>query len=64
VNGFLVPPRDSAALTESILRLRADPALRAAIRERNLKKFSERFTLRAMVDAHARLFGDLAAAAA
>jgi glycosyltransferase involved in cell wall biosynthesis len=60
VNGFLVPPRDSSALSAGILRLRADPEFRAAIRERNLKKFSERFTLRTMVDAHARLFGDLA----
>jgi glycosyltransferase involved in cell wall biosynthesis len=60
VNGFLVPPRDSAALADGILRLHAAPDLRAAIRARNLKKFSERFTLRAMVDAHARLFQDLA----
>ena len=61
VNGYLVPPGDSTALTEGILRLHADPAFRAAVRERNIKKFSERFTLRTMVDQHARLFGDLAA---
>jgi glycosyltransferase involved in cell wall biosynthesis len=61
VNGYLVPPGDSAALTDGILRLRADPAFRSAVRERNLKKFAERFTLRTMVEGHARLFGELAA---
>jgi glycosyltransferase involved in cell wall biosynthesis len=61
VNGYLVPPGDSAALADRILRLHADPEFRAAARERNLKKFSERFTLHTMVDGHSRLFGDLAA---
>jgi glycosyltransferase involved in cell wall biosynthesis len=61
VNGYLVPPGDSAALTDAILRLGADPEFRAVVRERNMKKFSERFTLRSMVDGHTRLFGDLAA---
>lgn len=60
VNGFLVPSRDSAALAGSILRLYGDPALRAAMRERNQKKFNEQFTLSAMIDAHERMFRDLA----
>jgi glycosyltransferase involved in cell wall biosynthesis len=60
VNGYLVPPRDSPALADRILRLSADPAFRAAVRERNVKKFSERFTLRTMVEAHARMFSELA----
>jgi glycosyltransferase involved in cell wall biosynthesis len=59
VNGFLVPPRDSAALADRILQLHADRALRDAIRARNLEKFSRRFTLRAMIDAHEQMFSEL-----
>ena len=61
VNGYVVAPRDSAALGDRILRVSADPTFRAAVRERNMRKFSERFTLRSMVEGHARLFSDLAA---
>jgi glycosyltransferase involved in cell wall biosynthesis len=61
VNGYVVAPRDSAALGDRILRVSADPTFRAAVRERNMRKFSERFTLRSMVEGHARLFTDLAA---
>ena len=60
VNGYLVPARDSAALADGIERMRADPAFRDAARARNVKKFTDRFTLEAMVAEHARLFTALA----
>jgi glycosyltransferase involved in cell wall biosynthesis len=61
VNGFLVAPGDTAALREAVLRVHGDPEFRAAVRDRNRKKFADQFTLRSMMDGHARLFGALAA---
>ena len=60
-NGYVVPPRDSRALADRILRLYRDRARAGELRARNVKKFQEQFSLEAMVDAHARLYRELAA---
>jgi glycosyltransferase involved in cell wall biosynthesis len=60
VNGFVVPPRDSAALADRILRLYKDRPFVDSVRQRNVEKFKQQFSLQSMVGAHERLFEELA----
>ncbi len=60
-NGFLVPPRDPAALAQAILALRRDPALRLRMREQNLARFQRDFSIASMVRAHTALYHELGA---
>jgi glycosyltransferase involved in cell wall biosynthesis len=48
VTGFLVPPRDSVALSETIARLIADPSLARAVGRRAAAHVREHFTLERM----------------
>jgi glycosyltransferase involved in cell wall biosynthesis len=45
VNGVLVPPRDSAAIAEAVLRLARAPELRARLGERSRERAVSRFDL-------------------
>jgi glycosyltransferase involved in cell wall biosynthesis len=45
VNGVLVPPRDSAAIAEAVLRLAREPELRARLGERSRERAVSRFDL-------------------
>lgn len=61
VDGFLVPPRDPGALVEHLARVARDGELRERARTRSPAKFTEQFSVEAMVDAHVRLFDELVA---
>jgi glycosyltransferase involved in cell wall biosynthesis len=50
VDGFLVEPRDTAALADRLERLAADPALRAAMGERGRARALERYAVGRLVD--------------
>jgi glycosyltransferase involved in cell wall biosynthesis len=64
-NGFLVPPRDSAALAEHLLKIYRDKDFRARIRTESPKKFEIGFSMDAMVRQYLRLFdAEMAARAA
>lgn len=63
-NGFLVPPRDPKALAEHLLRMYREPELRRQIRDRNVRKFTERFSMDAMLRSYDRLFEEQRAARA
>ncbi|HVH45292.1 MAG TPA: glycosyltransferase, partial [Labilithrix sp.] len=56
VNGFLVPPADSVALAEHILRVHRDPELRGRICALNRAKFAASFSLEAMIRSYVWLF--------
>jgi glycosyltransferase involved in cell wall biosynthesis len=62
INGYVVAPRDSEALADRISRLYRDRGFAAGVGPRNVAKFKEFFSLEAMVDAHSRLFTELASA--
>ncbi|WP_437539288.1 glycosyltransferase [Sorangium sp. So ce726] len=61
VDGFLVPSKDPGALVEHLTRVALDGELRERARARGPAKFTEQFSLEAMVDAHVRLFDELIA---
>jgi glycosyltransferase involved in cell wall biosynthesis len=48
--GILLPPRDVAGLTAAILRLAADPALRAAMGREGRRRFADQFRHETMTD--------------
>jgi glycosyltransferase involved in cell wall biosynthesis len=50
VTGFLVPPADSVALAEAILKLSGDPILRAQMGSEGASRVESFFSLRIMVD--------------
>jgi glycosyltransferase involved in cell wall biosynthesis len=60
--GFLVPPRDPAALAEQVVRLLDDPALAGDMGTRGRLRQQESFSQQAMVGAVARLYERLLAA--
>ena len=60
LNGFVVPPRDSTALAQGLLRLFQDRAFVQAVRERNVSKFRQMFSLESMLGAHEQMFEKLA----
>jgi glycosyltransferase involved in cell wall biosynthesis len=61
--GFLIPPRDSAALTQRLLQLEADPALRERLGRRGQEFVRERFSVERMVNELYQLYLRLAAEA-
>jgi glycosyltransferase involved in cell wall biosynthesis len=60
VTGFLLPPRDSAALTTAITRILSDPAVAVRMRQAALARFEQRFTMQRMLEAHRDLYLRLA----
>lgn len=62
VNGLLVPPGDSRALAESLLRVHRDPELVRRARAANPQKFAARFSVDAMIRSYVRLFEEQMAA--
>ena len=61
--GFLIPPRDATALTQRLLELEADPALRERLGRRGQQFVRERFGVERMVDELHQLYLRLAAQA-
>jgi glycosyltransferase involved in cell wall biosynthesis len=59
--GFLVAPRDTAALTEALVRLAREPALRARLAMAGRAFVEQRFSIPRMVDDLYALYGRLAA---
>lgn len=55
-NGFVVPPKDPPALAAAILKAAAEPDRLARLQAKNRERFEHGFSVRAMVDAHHRLF--------
>lgn len=55
-NGFVVPPRDPAALAAAILNAAREPEQLRGFHAKNRQRFERGFSVRAMVDAHHRLF--------
>ena len=62
--GFLVPPRDHAAMAERIVVLLKDPKLRARMGEAALKRARDRFTVERMVEETVAVYERLARARA
>jgi glycosyltransferase involved in cell wall biosynthesis len=60
--GFLVPPRDHAAMAERLVVLLKDPQLRLRMGEAALARARERFTVERMVEATAAVYESLTAA--
>ena len=59
-NGYLVPPKDEAALAEAILRVkRAGPSFATAVHKRGRARFDACFSEQAMTRAHEALFESL-----
>jgi len=56
VNGYIVPPRDPAALAERVLQLYRDDALRRRMGEANVKRFQEEFSLETMIRQYTELY--------
>jgi glycosyltransferase involved in cell wall biosynthesis len=63
MTGFLVPPRDPAALTTAIARILSDPAVALRMRQASLARFEQRFTMRRMLESHRDLYLRLAGVA-
>ena len=60
VNGFIVEPRNPAALADAIVRALTDDDFKASVREVNKAKFMEQFREDVMVRNHAKLYERLA----
>jgi glycosyltransferase involved in cell wall biosynthesis len=58
-SGLLVPPRDSAALADAVLRLLRDPALARRLGEAARRRVETEFTLERMVSRMEGLYDDL-----
>ncbi len=59
VTGLVVPPADSAALADAVGALLDDPARAMAMGKAARRVAEERFSVRAMVEAHEKLYGRL-----
>jgi len=57
--GVIVPPRDSAALAQAIIRLLADGDLRSAMGAAARRKARAEFSVRKMIDRHVWLYEEL-----
>jgi rhamnosyl/mannosyltransferase len=62
VTGLVVPPADADALAEALLRLIADPALRARLGEAGRDRAHAEFSLDVMVGRYWKLFERLTSA--
>lgn len=60
-SGLLVTPRDSAALADALLRLAADPQLRAQLGAQGQRRQRELFSLSSQVDFTERVYRELLA---
>ncbi|HVM14836.1 MAG TPA: glycosyltransferase family 4 protein [Egibacteraceae bacterium] len=58
-NGFLIPPRDTGALTEGLRRLVDDPPLRRRMGARSRELAEQRFSLHRVVDQYLQLYTDV-----
>ena len=56
--GFLVPPRDPAALADAVQRILEDPALAKAMGHQARVRIAQRFSVEAMVKSTERLYGE------
>ena len=61
--GLIVPPEDPQRLADALRRLLRDPALRERLGSAARARYGELFTTQHMIDAHQRLYGELASAA-
>lgn len=59
VNGFLVPPRDSAALADKLKALLVDKSLREAMGKKGRDKAEKEFSLQTVVDKHLAIYRKL-----
>jgi glycosyltransferase involved in cell wall biosynthesis len=57
--GFVVAPRNPKAISEAMLRLARDPALRRRLGDAARKRVEETFSIDRCVKAHAELYEDL-----
>jgi glycosyltransferase involved in cell wall biosynthesis len=60
VNGFLVPPRDAAALATALVHTCADEAFRKEAARINRLRFEQQFSLESMIRAHEHLYESVA----
>lgn len=58
-SGFVVPPKDPGALARCILRAAEERDRLPEFSARNRERFERCFSVRAMIDAHQRLFDDI-----
>lgn len=56
VNGLLVPPREPAALADSLFRLMGDKALREDMSAANIRSIREDYSIRSMAMAYEKLY--------
>jgi glycosyltransferase involved in cell wall biosynthesis len=59
VNGFLVPPKDAAAIADAVLRLARDPGVRARFGERSRERAVSRFDLSVVAERTRSLYESL-----
>ena len=57
-NGTLIPPADPGAIRDAVLRLYADPEVRARLAQ-NAKSVTSRFTVQNMVNSHIECYSQL-----
>lgn len=58
-SGFVVPPKDPAALAKRILQAANEREMLPEFAARNRERFERCFSVRAMIDAHQALFDDM-----
>jgi glycosyltransferase involved in cell wall biosynthesis len=54
--GLLVPPHNEVALAQAMLRLARDPAVRERMGRQARRRFEERYTWGAMLEAYGRIY--------
>ena len=59
-SGILVPPRDASALADAVLSLARDATLRRQMGDEGRRLAEREFDVRGIVDAHLRIYGELA----
>ena len=60
VTGFLLPPREPAALATAITRILSDHTVASRMRQAALARFEQRFTMERMLESHRDLYARLA----
>jgi glycosyltransferase involved in cell wall biosynthesis len=56
VNGFLIPPRDPAALAEAVIKLMRDPELREKMGERSREIVSSNYSIETIINKYFEFF--------